>query len=395
MIYDTIVKGNDSFFKAFIEVSSRINEEQIFSRAFQNGFNEQDVEDLHDDILSIYSTFNKEKRNLNRSATTYNQQYATDCNGCYSDVAGYCFLIRRTMKKQLDLFKKFCVTNKRKPPVVDGKSVSLSALEHSDMGAMYTQKLIPFTEDDMIPVKLKELANLIIKFNNEVVDCVLLCIQIMKDEMMIRKDYPQLRWIYDNTISELKLKSPRFIGNIIQCPDSLDKVEDSMTREMLQTETEKWNEILAKYFHKRTPTELLLHHLLFTTYKEKYAFISTPMERKLWGEDVDKIKKIRTIIKYLDGLKPKGQKDSETGNIKLSGKCVAKLMHWAIRGHGIAMKDFVDYFNEEYRGSYQKIEYATIMAAYSGLKKEEKDACVIEFENFLNRKAEEKKQKIA
>lgn len=393
MIYDTIVKGNDSFFKAFIKVSSRINEEQIFSRAFQNGFNEQDVEDLYDDILSIYSTFNKEKRNLTRSATTYNQQYATDCNGCYSDVAGYCFLIRRTMKKQLNLFKKFCATNKRKPPVVDGKSVSLSALEHSDMGAMYTQKLIPFTEDDMIPVKLKELANLIIKFNNEVVDCVLLCIKIMKDEMMIRKDYPRLRWIYDNTISELKLKSPRFIGNIIQCPDSLDKVEDPMTREMLQTETEKWNEILAKYFHKRTPTELLLHHLLFTTYKEKYAFIPTPMEKKLLGEDVNKIKKIRTIIKYLDELDPKGLRDKKTGEVKLNGKWIAKVMIWAIGEKAKNKKLFVEYFNEEYKGKYKKLEYASIMAV--NLSKEEREQCIIEFENFLNRKTEEEKQKTA
>ena len=211
--------------------------------------------------------------------------------------------------------------------------------------------------------------------------------------MMIRKDYPRLRWIYDNTISELKLKSPRFIGNIIQCPDSLDKVEDPMTREMLQTETEKWNEILAKYFHKRTPTELLLHHLLFTTYKEKYGFIPTPMEKKLLGEDVDKIKKIRTIIKYLDEMEPKGLRDKKTGEVKLNGKWIAKVMIWAIGEKAKNKKLFVEYFNEEYKGKYKKLEYASIMAV--NLSKEEREQCIIEFENFLNRKTEEEKQKTA
>jgi hypothetical protein len=168
MIYDTVIKEDFGFFKILIKISTRINEEQIFSRVFQDGYNEQDVEDLYDEILATYSIFNKEKRDLNRKATTYNQQYATENNGCFHDVAGYCFLIRRTMKKQLKLFKVFCATNRRKPPVVDGKPVSLSALEHSDLGAPHTQKLLPFSEEDLIPPKLKDLANLIIKFNNEV-----------------------------------------------------------------------------------------------------------------------------------------------------------------------------------------------------------------------------------
>lgn len=388
MIYDTIVKGDKSFFKAFVKVSSRINEEQIFSRAFQNGFSEQDVEDLYDDILSVYSRFNKEKRDLNRSATTYNQQYATDCNGCYSDVAGYCFLIRRTMKKQLEVFKKFCATNRRKPPVFEGKVVSLSALEHSDLGAGHTQKIIPFTEKEMIPPKLRNLANLIIKINNEVVECVLLCMQIMKDEMMIRKDYARLRWIYDRTINELTLRASRF--NVVQCPDSIDMIKDPMTREMLQTETDKWNEILAKYFHERTPNELLLHHMLFTAYKEKFGFVPTDEEKNLWNVDFDRIKKVRLLIAYVDEFdEAKGMRARNSDGVKLNGKFLAKLMYWAIRGTDIKKSDFVKYFNKAYDGKYQKIEYAAVMAV--NLRREEKEQCVIEFENFLNGKKEGKK----
>ena len=395
MIYDTIIKEDFGFFKILIKISTRINEEQIFSRVFQDGYNEQDVEDLYDEILATYSIFNKEKRELNRKATTYNQQYATENNGCFHDVAGYCFLIRRTLKKQLGLFKVFCATNRRKPPVVDGKTVSLSALEHSDLGASHTQKLLPFSEEDLIPPKLKDLANLIIKFNNEVVQCVLLCIQIMKDEMMIRKDYPRVRKIYDKTISELMDKISPLMKSMLQCPNSIDDVKDPMTREMLQSETDKWNEILAKYFHKRTPIELMMHHWVFTSFKEKYGFIPTPEEKEMWNVDIAHIQKVRNMIANFDEHKPGGQKDKTTGNTKLSGKWVAKLMHWAIRGYDIEKKDFVDYFNEEYKGVFQKIEYATVMAAYSTLKKDEMHDSVIEFENFLNKKQEEERKKTA
>jgi hypothetical protein len=290
------------------------------------------------------------------------------------------------MKKQLKLFKVFCATNRRKPPVVDGKPVSLSALEHSDLGAPHTQKLLPFSEEDLIPPKLKDLANLIIKFNNEVVQCVLLCIQIMRDEMMIRKDYPRVRKIYDKTISELMGKTSPLMKSMLQCPNSIDDIKDPMTREMLQSETDKWNEILARYFHKRTPIELIMHHWVFTSFKDKYGFIPTPEEKKMWKEDIAHIQKVRKMIACFDELKPKGQMDKTRGNTKLGGKWVAKLMHWAIRGYDINKKDFVEYFNETYKGKYQKIDYGAVMAAYSGLDGNERHNCIIEFENFLNDK---------
>jgi hypothetical protein len=92
-------------------------------------------------------------------------------------------------------------------------------------------------------------------------------------------------------------------------------------------------------------------------------------------------------------MKPKGQMDKKTGVAKLSGKWVAKLMHWAVRGYDINKKDFVEYFNKTYKGKFQTIDYGAVMAAYAALKAEEKGTCVIEFENFLNRiKAEEMKK---
>ena len=166
-----------------------------------------------------------------------------------------------------------------------------------------------------------------------------------------------------------------------------------MTREMLQTETEKWNIILAKYYHERTPAQLLIHHLILEAFMKKYGFIISDLENKIWGDDRDKIRKIRMMIACFDELDPKGLRDKKTGEVKLNGKWIAKVMIWAIGEKAKNKKLFVEYFNEEYKGKYKKLEYASIMAV--NLSKEEREQCIIEFENFLNRKAEEEKQKTA
>ena len=399
-LYSTAVEGDYAFLDEMRDRALHINEQQIFSHIFLGRYKKKDVENLIEDIMFIRLRFQKERREIAEFAENYNSMYATDNNGCFSVVFKFCRLLRSTLKGAMAIFRDFCAKKSHKLICRDGKQVRLSVHTHSDLGAQYTQMLIPFNEEELIPPKLRELSNLLIDFFVEITDVLGICREVMSEEIKIRKDYPRLKKIYDDTIEEIQ-EMGLVALNIINCPDSIDKIENSMTREMLRADENGLDDILSKYFHKITLKQMRSHYMLLTAFKARYDFISTDKERNMWNENIGHIQKVRKMISCFDKLKPKGQKDSETGNIKLSGKWVAKLMHWAVRGHGIAMKDFVDYFNEEYRGSYQKIEYATIMAAYSGLKKEEKDACVIEFENFLNHKAaeeaaeEEEKQRTA
>lgn len=370
-----------------MEIAGRIEEEQIFSRIFIKGYNEKNVLNFLDEVTSAYARFRKEKRELDEKASDYNILYATDCNGCFSKAEEYIELIKEGMKSEMKIFKRFCATNKKKFPYIGGEIVELSALDHSDLGASYVQKLLPFSEQELTThPKLRELSNEIIRFTNEMSECIHLCMRTMEDEVKIRKDYPRVRSIYDRTINLFMATRMSFI-DLLPCPDSIEELKYPLTREMLSIpETEKWNEILAKHYHKMNPDELVIHYIQLTKYKEKHAIIPTSIEQKLWGNDLAKIERVRLAIQYFDELNPKGNQDKETGNFKLKGSSVAKLMHWALRGTDAKMNDFVGYFNETYKGKYQKIEYATVWTAYSGLKANEKDKCVFEFENFLNQK---------
>jgi hypothetical protein len=98
------------------------------------------------------------------------------------------------------------------------------------------------------------------------------------------------------------------------------------------------------------------------------------------------------MVTSIDELKPVGQKDKQTGNYKFSGKWMAKLLYWALRGNG-DKNLFVKYFNETYKGIYQTLDYKTIVGI--NLSKKEKDECILEFENFLNSKKENVIAKLA
>lgn len=387
MINRTIVGNCTQFFDDFVESSKYISEEQLLTRLFLYGYDEENVEDTLDEIRGRRLLFNRELRHLDKAASTFIDSFGTNYNSCFRDAADFFFYVRKLLKKQLRVFENLRLPDRCSYHYCFGRSNS----QKTD----FDQPFLPFVEEEISKPKLRDLANEIIGFSNDIFECIGLCRKMINEEIKIRQDFPRLRWVYERTIDEICKNGQHLFSNFFVCPDSIDKISDPMTREMLETETDKWNEILAKYYHERTPAQLLIHHLIYTSFKAKYGFIPTKKEGNMWKDNIDKIKKVRILLSCLDELEPKGQKDNATGKFKLSGKWVAKVMHWAINGYGIEMKDFVDYLNEEYKGSYQKIEYATIVAAYSGMKKDEKEACIIEIENFLSRKSQADKQKIA
>lgn len=385
MIDRTIVENYNGFFNESIEFSKYINEKQLLTKLFLYGYDEENVDDCLDEIRSKRMLFNRELRHLYKMASVFIDSYGTNSNNCFRHAADFCFYVRRLLIKELKVFDKLRLGDRRSNHYCFGRLNSLLT--------NHGQPFLPFIEAEIVKPKLLELANEIVGFSNCIFECIALCRKMMNEEIKIRKDYPRLQWVYERTIAEIFNNGKCLFSNFFVCPDSIEQIEDEMTREMLQTETEKWNIILAKYYHERTPAQLLIHHLILEAFLKKYGFIISDLENKIWGDDRDKIRKIRMMIACFDELEPKGQRDNNRGGIKLSGKWIAKLMHWALMGIDADKKIFVDYFNEKYIGKYQKIGYASIMAV--NLSKEEREQCIIEFENFLNRKAEEEKQKTA
>lgn len=384
-LLSTAVGGDYSFLNEMQERASSITYDQILSNIFLNRYNETELRRLYVHLRSYKERFFVEKYELVNFASTFNREFATDNNECFSVVEKLLRQIKQTMRGTMQIFKAFCKKKRHNKFDGAGRPIKLSVLTHSDLGARYTQLVIPFTEEEAVPKLLWDFCNLLMEYFVDIVDVIGICKAVRDEELMILNDYPRLKKIYDDTIAEME----HVLGNsmeYITCPDSIDEIDDSMTRELLETEPSEWKNVLPKYYHKRTKQQLAKHLMLFLRYKRKHNFIPTSIEQKLWGNDLAKIERVRLAIQYFDELNPKGNQDKETGNFKLKGSSVAKLMHWALRGTDAKMNDFVGYFNETYKGKYQKIEYATVWTAYSGLKANEKDKCVFEIENFLNKK---------
>ena len=316
-------------------------------------------------------------------AGNYNSSFATDNNECFSVVLEICNRLKDTLKYSMQIFREFCKKKTHKRIYKDGKQVKLSVLTHSDLGARYTQLLIPFEDDGVIPPLLQKLSNMLMEFFAEIVDVIGICKEVMLEEMMILQDYPRLKKIYDNTIDELEA----FGYTMMYFPDSIDEIKDPMTREMLQTETDKWNEILSKYFHKRTRGELVNHFLIYKAFKAKFKNEPTEIEKKIWGNDWKTIKKVRLCIKYFDEMNPKGSINSKVGKHRLKGKSVAMLMTWCgITGEDRRKGEFMKYFNETYKGEYLLIRDTTVYEAFNSWEGNEYP----KFVEQLNKLVEEK-----
>lgn len=390
-LLSTAVGGDYSFLNEMEERASSINFNQILSNIFLNRYNETELRRLYVHIRSYKERFFVEKYELVSFASTFNREFATDNNECFSVVEKLLRRIKQTMRGTMQIFKSFCKKKRHNKFDGAGRPIKLSVLTHSDLGARYTQLVIPFTEEEAVPELLLDFCNLLMEYFVDIADVIGICKEVRDEELMILNDYPRLKQIYDDTIAEME----HVLGNsmeYITCPGSIDEIDDSMTRELLETEPSEWTNVLPKYYHKRTKQQLAKHLMLFLRYKRKHNFIPTSIELKLWGNDLAKIERVRLAIQYFDELNPKGYQDKGTGNFKLKGSSVAKLMHWALIGTDADKKEFVAYFNETYKGKYQKIEYATVMSAYSGINGNEKEKCAVEIENFLNRKREKIKK---
>lgn len=388
-LYSTAVEGDYAFLDEMKKCALRINEQQIFSHIFLGRYKEKDVEDLIEDIGFIRIRFQKERREIAEFAEDYNSMYATDNNGCFSVVFKFCRLLRATLRGAMAIFRNFCARKSHRLICRDGKQVRLSVHTHSDLGAQYTQMLIPFNEEELIPPKLRELSNLLIDFFVEITDVIGICSKVMSEEIKIRKDYPRLKRIYDDTIEEIQ-EMGLVALNIINCPDSIDEVEDTMTREMLQTGEDGLNDILPKYFHKKTLKELRSHYLLLQAFQAKFAFTPTEEEKTIFGKDNwDKIMKIRLAIKYFDDMEPKGSINHSKGIHRLKGKSIAMLLNWC----GIMYEDrckgaFMKYFNKNYKGEYLPLGDTAVYEQFGNWKDKEYK----EFEEKLNSLVEEKKK---
>ena len=192
MINRTIVGNCTQFFDDFVESSKYISEEQLLTRLFLYGYDEENVEDTLDEIRGRRLLFNRELRHLDKAASTFIDSFGTNYNSCFRDAADFFFYVRKLLKKQLRVFENLRLPDRCSYHYCFGRSNS----QKTD----FDQPFLPFVEEEISKPKLRDLANEIIGFSNDIFECIGLCRKMINEEIKIRQDFPRLRWVYERTI---------------------------------------------------------------------------------------------------------------------------------------------------------------------------------------------------
>ena len=326
----------------------------------------------HDDVVD-YTLRLREKcarqhreiESLKKFSRTFNKEYATDYNNCFSTAKRLFGIIRSNMSETLTLFQKFCPRVNTRGPVLDGEVQKLSVMDHSMLSSRVPYMPPLFSPEEYDPC-VKEFLDELARFFQDVEDALLMCGSVLEEESIIRADTAMCLRLYDKCCDEVVERSREFIEYFGEQGFAR---EDSMSAEMRQVPT--LQEFASKHFHMHNKNEFQLH-VLHRKYNEGRADEMSAIETFLWPNDHAMARRARVIMEHFDELNPKGRQDGQTGQYKLSSWYVAVFMKWCGVKDTKKEKHFVEkYIPEVYHGEYGRIASTTVNTAKNKLLRDE------------------------
>ena len=322
----------------------------------------------HDDIVN-HTLRLREKRirqqreieSLRKFSSTFNKEYATNNNKCFSTASRLFGIIRSSMAETMKLLKTFCPRVQSHAPVVDGVEQQLSAVSHSMLNHAVPYTSLMFgteTCDSCVTDFIQELS----QFFADVESALMMCEDVLSEESIIRKDAVRCLRLYEKCCEDVLEHSYEFISYFGE--DGFAR-EDSLSAEMHKLPT--LQDFVSGHFHMHNKNEFQIH-VLHRTYCEGKADELTDIETFLWPHDHKTALKARAIIEHFDELNPRGRQVGDTGRYRLSGKHVAVFMKWCDVKDTKKEKHFVEkYFNKAYHGIYDTIASSTVNTAKNKL----------------------------
>lgn len=326
----------------------------------------------HDDVVD-YTLRLREKcarqhreiESLKKFSRTFNKEYATDYNNCFSTAKRLFGIIRSNMSETLTLFQKFCPRVNTRGPVLDGEVQKLSVMDHSMLSSHvpYTPSL--FSLEDYDPC-VKEFLDELGRFFQDVEDALLMCGDVLSEESIIRTDTARCVQLYEKCCDEVVERSHEFLEYF--GAEGFAR-EDRMSAEMHKLPT--LSDFVCENFHKHNKNEFQLH-VLHRKYDEGRADDMSDIETFLWPNDHAMARRARVIMEHFDELQPKGRQVGNTGCYRLSSWYVAVFMKWCGVKDSKKEKHFVEkYVPEAYHGEYDVIASSTVNTAKNKLLRDE------------------------
>lgn len=374
MTYTTIVTRDESGLQMILDAANLFEEKKFLNGLQQCRFTIEKVVDMTIKVKEIRTKLDREHLALAKFALVFNKKYATEHNECFDTAEKLFRKIRSTISGSKKIYKKFCVPNRRR--IKQEMKLEKSAFKLSTLTKNYLsgQMFGLDSYDGCVLTLYNELEG----FFFELIKCLALCRFVINEERNIRNTPDWCREIYKDCYNTMVENSKE----LIRVYSSHKKVSKDEYMERKRN-AKSLDTFICENFHKMTTTEFKNLVILDMVEKGEKDGLSE-VESALWNNNIEIVKKVRTVISHFDELEPEGQKG------KLSGYAVASFMSWCgIGENDNKVKTFVEeYFNKEYKGSYSTIRTNSVNTAKNNMTKGtstfDKDSFVKKIDELLS-----------
>lgn len=377
MFYTSKIKDSEKGISQVLIAASKFNADRFIYALQYKNWDESKLELMGKEVATYREKLEVEYNRLVEFAKIFNKEFATENNQCYSSALTMLNKIRSGISETKKLFMKFCprARQERVSNVLANKPAS--AYDYSYISANIYQ--LPLFKFEGYPDCVSGLYNEMEKFFILLMRCIQLCIEVLKEESKIKKDNKYCKFLFE----QFKEKIIGEIYDIIMMIPSDSKYLSEEYNSAIASRNhydndEAWAPVGFHNYSKSDVKCLIIKQLL----DEKKSSDLTCIEIVLFGNDEEKVHKIRNMIIHFDELIPENYRRKN-----LPAKYIQMFFQYIGISNKLESKA-VEYFNEIYLSSPQHRFKTVTYQAVNSHKKEiiiDKDGSFKEFVNNIKR----------
>lgn len=351
---------------------AKFNPERFLFAIEHKNCDETEMELMARQVAEYRAKLETEYTRLLEFSKTFNKEFVTENNKCFDIALALLRKMRAGMSQTKKIFMKFCPRARREDVRHVIGNMPVSAYEYSFISANnYPLSLFKF---DTYPPCVSSLYNEIEKFFILFAQCIGLCKRVLAEEEKIRKDKEYCFYLF----KEFKRKVLHEIAGMISIfnKDSKELSEEAnsaIASRNRYDNDEAWSPFGFHKYPKKEVKFLVIRQVI----DEESETGLSKKEILLFGNDKDKVERIRDIIYNFDDLVPNNYSGS-----KLPAKMVQMFLQYVGIGKGLE-KDAVEYFFETYMEnpshSYERVTYQAV----NGYKAEVENDRNGEYKSFV------------
>ena len=354
MIYSTIVEKNEEGLNMIIKAAEDFEQGKYLEAINNLHYKKEEIMQITEFVKQYRALLSREHLALAKFALTFNREYATTNNTCFSTAEKLFGKIRSTISASKKVYKKFCRKNRR--PLPPSATERPSVFKRSELVESYhSGNMFGFETYDECVQKLYEQLE---GFFKELVKSLALCHMIILEESNIRNTPERCMQIYRECYQAMLGNSRAIVRSLKK--STIIHMESEM--ENRRKKASSMTEFVCESFHKFNPGDFQIHVISFEFQKEDGQ---SEVEKILFGaNNEEKVNRARFVIQHFDELEEDAHKGKHKN--KHSAYCVASFMFWCGVGNTLddKVKMFVEeYFNKTYSGDYPAVKTNAVNSA--------------------------------